>query len=199
MRALRSDAQTCALWIDTAGDFSPERCLAYLGEHEADVLERLHASTAMDADAIFELLDELDVNTDWRPTHIIIDNITAVLSPLLTAVSAQGHSIMTVLMRQLRLLARSHNLTILVLNTATSNPTANPAQLFSNSPRKPALGPSFTYMTDATIWLSKPANTNVEGEHTTLELVRSRFSAPGKSQYLLINGMFGSLPEATQH
>lgn len=61
---------------------------------------------------------------------------------------------------------------------------ATPRNLDSNfefTNRKPALGPSFTYMTDATIWLSKADQLRREssedkGTVHTAEILRSRFA-----------------------
>lgn len=49
-----------------------------------------------------------------RITCIVVDTITPVLGPLLSAVSAQGHAIMDGLMREFRALAQKHSLSVLV-------------------------------------------------------------------------------------
>jgi len=43
-----------------------------------------------------------------------------------------------------------------VLNNATSCLPRNPASAFAYTARKPALGPSFAFLTDATLWLARP-------------------------------------------
>jgi RAD51-like protein 3 len=190
LHTMLKDPLCSVVWIDTTGDFSPERCLPLLDPaiDASWILDRLQISLALDADSLFELLDAIESSTKLNLTHIVIDNLTAILTPLLTAVSAQGHSIMTGLMRQLRLLARSKKLTILTLNNSTSNTHTNPGQLFQNYSRKPALGPSFTYMSDSTLWLSKPDR---RSNRVKIELVRSTFSGAGKSCVCLLdNGLF---------
>jgi RAD51-like protein 3 len=105
----------------------------------------------------------------------VVDAITPLLGPLLSAVSAQGHVIMDGLMRELRALAQKHFLSVLVrdillsylplfhsahffyqvINNTTSSYPSDPQSVFNSTIRKPALGPSFTALTDVTLWLSQ--------------------------------------------
>ena len=43
-----------------------------------------------------------------------------------------------------------------VINSSTALKSSNPSSLFATTNRKPALGPSFTFLTDATLWLTRP-------------------------------------------
>lgn len=111
-----------------------------------------------------------------------------------------GHAIMTSFMRQLRSLARTYSLSILVrgktftrayshlnllkvLNGTSASAPHNPQSAFLTTTRKPALGPTFTFMTDATLWLAKrhqhPGGTGglaaqESGDNYVAELFRSR-------------------------
>jgi RAD51-like protein 3 len=49
-----------------------------------------------------------------RPELLVIDIITPLLAPLLSAVSSQGHALMTELMRHLQSLAQASGMTVLV-------------------------------------------------------------------------------------
>lgn len=80
---------------------------------------------------------------------------------------------MTTFMRQLRTFARTYGLCILVsatppvsrmqqllfheqvLNGTSAAQPNNPLSVFPETVRKPALGPTFTFMTDATLWLAR--------------------------------------------
>jgi len=130
----------------------------------------------------------------------VVDAITPLVGPLLSAVSAQGHTIMDGLMRELRTLAQKHSLSVLVgaitftlcpipptvpnqvINNTTSSYPNNPQSVFASTVRKPALGPSFTALTDATLWLSKynpteeMAMSDYDGSYTAhvAEVFRSR-------------------------
>lgn len=109
---------------------------------------------------------------------------------------------MTTFMRQLGAFANSYSLTIIVSRPFSSPPidpkvtlpathqvinnstrmgprntgSANPEAVFE-SDRKPALGPSFTFMTDTTLWLSRrpPGEQQEEGAMVHVaEVFRSR-------------------------
>lgn len=127
-----------------------------------------------------------------RARLVIIDSVTSLLAPSLSAVSSHGHAIMTTFMQHLRIMARSYYLTFLVSiytfyitlsnpleivnNTSASHPH-NPLSAFSSTTRKPALGPSFTFLTDCTIWLVRHEGmTNAEAGSSmhVAEIFKSR-------------------------
>jgi hypothetical protein len=143
-----------------------------------------------------------------------------------------GHATMASFMRQLRALARTFNLTIIVrclldkcspgicllvlqvLNgtalmsgggpSAQGRIMSNPQSAFASTIRKPALGPSFAFMSDCTLWLQRfegrlktsaeeemdryweelgdhhgvlnDAETNVKGPVIVAEVFKSRFT-----------------------
>lgn len=99
---------------------------------------------------------------------IVIDTVTALLKGVLNATSAEGHARMLSFMRLLRTLttpstASTSKTTIFVINNfvalaSTANSTAALHSVFPalNAKRyKAALGPTFTYLTDWTIYLSQ--------------------------------------------
>lgn len=98
---------------------------------------------------------------------IVIDTVTSLLKGVLNATSAEGHARMLSFMRLLRSLTTSstaagRKTTIFVINdfvslASTANSTAALHSVFPalNAKRyKAALGPTFTYLTDWTIYLS---------------------------------------------
>ncbi|EIW57144.1 P-loop containing nucleoside triphosphate hydrolase protein [Trametes versicolor FP-101664 SS1] len=192
--ALRHLAQvndSSVLWIDSNGEFSPERVSTMLekmdGEVSLTILERLQVSLAFDIEAVHEVLETLRQTLSSRSSYselpttrcIVIDSITPLLGSMLSATSSQGHAIMTTFMRQLRAFADSFLLTILVINSSTKILPSNPETVFETA-RKPALGPSFTFMADATLWLSQrpPEEPQADDDSTmhVAEVLRSRIS-----------------------
>ncbi|KAJ7499227.1 P-loop containing nucleoside triphosphate hydrolase protein [Mycena latifolia] len=163
LRHLVHRPQSGVLWIDTTGDFSTARAAAILElggvSGASTALERLQVSVALEVDAVHEVLEELrmslTLNPEVRIRGIVVDTVTSLLGPILSPVSSQGHSIMTGFMRQLRAFAQTFSMTVFVANNSTAFiPVVTGSA--SNNPniRKPALGPSFTFLSDATIWLA---------------------------------------------
>ncbi|KAI9061202.1 P-loop containing nucleoside triphosphate hydrolase protein [Trametes sanguinea] len=193
LRHLATVGDSSVLWIDSSGEFAPERVSLMLdqmnGEYTASALERLQVSLAFDIEAVHEVLESLRQSMTSRNASsyselpvtrcIVIDSITPLLGPMLSATSSQGHAIMTTFMRQLRAFADSFSLTIIVINNSTKMLPRNPDAIFETA-RKPALGPSFTFMTDATLWLSRrPEDESADEKGSTMhvaEVLRSRIS-----------------------
>ncbi|KAI5892443.1 P-loop containing nucleoside triphosphate hydrolase protein [Schizophyllum commune H4-8] len=157
---------TChACWVDTTGDFTVEKALQVLGAATDDpystALDRFEVSLAFDVSTMFDVLQTLRMSSSYRQVRfLVVDTIWALLSPLFSNFSAQGHAIMTDLMHQLRQCAQDLNLTVLVLNNSSSltprdGPKAPNLSACEAATRRPALGPSFQFMTDATLWLSQ--------------------------------------------
>lgn len=123
-----------------------------------------------------------------RVRLVIIDAVTPLLAPSLSAVSSHGHAIMSTFMRHLRTMARSHYLAFLVslytVHIALSNSlkivnntSASHPHDPSSTTRKPALGPSFTFLTDCTIWLARhdgAANAEAGSSIHVAEIFKSR-------------------------
>ncbi|RPD59693.1 P-loop containing nucleoside triphosphate hydrolase protein [Lentinus tigrinus ALCF2SS1-6] len=206
LRHLTRTANSSVLWIDTGGEFSPERVALLVekleGPYSTTALERLQVSLAFDIEAAHEVLEavrqalsaaadsdaagEVYDSASASPVTrcIVVDSITSLLGPMLSATSSQGHAIMTTFMRQLRAFADSFSLTILVINTSTkvgprNTYVANPEAVFETG-RKPGLGPSFTFMTDTTLWLTRRSRDEQEGDADstvhTAEVFRSRIT-----------------------
>lgn len=97
--------------------------------------------------------------------YLVIDKITSLLGPLLTPLSSQGHILMTEVVHHLRAIAKVHSITVLVrcclLLVIIQDPSSG-VQVVNDptnksllhSPKSPALGPTFTFLTDATVWVS---------------------------------------------
>ncbi|KAM6504440.1 P-loop containing nucleoside triphosphate hydrolase protein [Amanita muscaria] len=160
---LLNHVEAKATWIDTTGSFSVEhaslvlKSLISASEDDNTVLERLQVSQAFEVDDVYNVLEEEDETSSTSHIHfIVIDAITPLLGPNLSAASSQGHAVMVHLMRHLRERARTKRYTILVLNASSQAKDGNnhTNSVFSGTKRQPSLGPSFSFLTDSTLWLS---------------------------------------------
>ncbi|KAG2157975.1 P-loop containing nucleoside triphosphate hydrolase protein [Suillus bovinus] len=163
IQRLLSDADSYALWIDSSGDFSAEKTTQLMRYFDVSdkVLERLQVSVGFNIEGVNDVLEALRISLSnsksVEPTvqWIVLDSITPLLLPSLSAVSSQGHAMMITFMRRLRELSRTFGISIMVINGTSAAVPFNQSSAFASTIRKPALGPSFTFMTDCTIWLSK--------------------------------------------
>jgi len=199
LQHLSTQEDSTALWLDTTGNFVAGRLVRLAAHHSgpasATMLDRVHVSLAFEVETAYEVLGNLHATLSsnselacGRPHIVVVDTVTALISPLLTAVSSEGHATMVDFMRMLHTLAQVHGLAILVLNDGTNCLPANPMSVFPTTTRKPALGPSFAFLTDATLWLAHPPEdldlsfieTGILSEQNTelrvAEAFRSRFS-----------------------
>ncbi|KAJ7638534.1 P-loop containing nucleoside triphosphate hydrolase protein [Roridomyces roridus] len=186
LRHLVEQPQSSVLWIDTTGDFSVTRAEEILqnfdGPGASTTLDRLQVSLALEVDAVYEVLEDLRLSFNMsRVQGIVVDCVTPLFSSLLSPVSSHGHAIMTLFMRQLRAFATTFSITVFVVNNSTLFTPFVPGSA-SNNPniRKPSLGPSFTFLTDATVWLVLDAESDSgnEGTKHIAQLYRSKITAP---------------------
>ncbi|KIJ66711.1 hypothetical protein HYDPIDRAFT_26138 [Hydnomerulius pinastri MD-312] len=192
LRLLATHSEASVLWIDTTGDFSVERT-AYVaqrleGEASATVLERLQVSLVLNIETAHDVLEDLRTSlaagSEPKVRLIIIDAITPLLAPSLSAVSSHGHAMMTTFMQHLRVLAQTYSLTFLIINGTSASAPYNPQSAFSSTTRKPALGPSFTFLTDCTLWLAKHEDRDKAEAGSTkhvVEVFRSRTTVRASS------------------
>ncbi|KZT57683.1 hypothetical protein CALCODRAFT_483008 [Calocera cornea HHB12733] len=214
LRYLTAEPKGRALWIDTSNSFNVNRALAVTrlltGPGRHDALDRLGYSTCFDMDPALGVLDDMRQAIDAEgvdtqtPRFIIIDAVTPLLSKDISSVSSQGHAIMTSFFRQLNSFARSYSLTVFVINNSVlakqpnDVPPHNELSAFSGSNLKPALGPTFTFQSDATIWLSDGKNMFPEDALVTkatqdkvyvAEVLRSRSFLSGQWCSFKSNGL----------
>ncbi|KAF4613995.1 hypothetical protein D9613_007604 [Agrocybe pediades] len=133
-------------------------------------------SVALDILSITPLSDALTLRQRGL-RFLVIDTITPLLGPLFSAVSAQGHAIMTDFMRQLQAFARKLGVTVFVINNTSGHG-------LEDNKRKPALGPSFVLLTDTSLWLQAIVDTSAETDAPilhSLQIVKSRSKPTGCS------------------
>jgi|SRR5882762_4070415 len=107
-------------------------------KHTSTALQRLQVSLVFDIEGAHDVLEsfsssltvsllflclllfadqyhlQVESSSETRIRILVIDPITPLLGPMLSAVSSQGHAIMTTFMRQLRALAQAFELSIFV-------------------------------------------------------------------------------------
>lgn len=119
---------------------------------------------------------------------LIFDTITSVVSPVMSKSQIQGQALLTSFMRSLHhLTTRRHICTILVNAAVGLNPSNNPehqlrpeehVSIFSSTLGKPALGKTFTYLVDTSIFMSAVPRTSQDATTafaTSGELFRKAF------------------------
>ncbi|KIJ51550.1 hypothetical protein M422DRAFT_203822 [Sphaerobolus stellatus SS14] len=153
-----------ALWLDVGGEFAIERAANILELHSgpgsATAFDRLSIVTCFNIAEAHEALNDLRVSLSSKEEgephlrFLVFDTLTPLLAPLLSATSSQGHAVMVTFMRMIGSLARNYSFTCLVTNTASQSLPRNPYSAFPTTTSKPALGPTFMFMTDDTLWLS---------------------------------------------
>ncbi|KAI9463310.1 P-loop containing nucleoside triphosphate hydrolase protein [Lactarius psammicola] len=179
---LTSHPATAALWLDTTGDLTPTRLASLVSRSSGQpptsqqLLTRLNIATAFDTATAALTIKALDARNGRGPQRaplfrfVVIDTVTALFGPRLSNLSSQGtfsagsyqgHAEMTSFMRLLRATAQKLGLCVLVLNDATAA-------------GHPALGASFTFLIDATVWLTHLPRQ--DHELRTAQVLRSRVS-----------------------
>lgn len=195
LRYLSGCANSSAVWIDTTGDFSADRVHQIMRDDGSlEALERLQVSLAFELEAVQGVLESAQYSLNLEPKAnircIVIDSITPLFRPLLSVVSSQGHSLMTTFMRRLREFAEMYSLTILIINSTSKASPRNPDSVFAFTNRKPALGPSFTFLTDATLWLSRIERPSQDSDTLHVaEVLRSRRASHRWCPFRILDGV----------
>ncbi|KAK3110947.1 hypothetical protein LTR53_014260 [Teratosphaeriaceae sp. CCFEE 6253] len=101
------------------------------------------------------------------PGLVIIDSLTHVAAPVIKSNHIQGQALLTSFIRSLAHLARTHNLGVLLINTATTYAQAleDPPSIFASCALHPALGKTFAFLLDTHLLVHSvpktPADTRV--------------------------------------
>ncbi|KAF9000671.1 P-loop containing nucleoside triphosphate hydrolase protein [Cyathus striatus] len=189
---LTSDRRRRALWVDTTGDFSLERMVMLCETcttSDLALMERLEVAVAFDIEEAYNVLETwfspFNSKRDYQFLQhcVVIDTVTSLLGPILSPVSSQGHAIMVDFMYRLRELSGISSARVLAINRTAMERNVRGAVILAK--RKPALGPSFTYLTDVTLWLSQvkdSVKTEVnQGSVCIANIYRSRTTVTGFS------------------
>ncbi|KAM0792853.1 hypothetical protein ACM66B_002617 [Microbotryomycetes sp. NB124-2] len=144
------------------------------------VLERLSVTRPFTSDQAIESIEaEIEQSKsgddDLKLSIVIVDSLETLLGgQTLKDSSAKGHADMVAFMTRLDALAKDIKLplTVFLVNTAHSTTPASvgalPTTQFQlRQPVKPALGATFTYLTDLTIWTMRADKIAFKTPHST--------------------------------
>lgn len=152
------------VWFDVGGEFDIERTHTISATYGVGpgsvtpeaILENFTVVTCFELATVNEYLRHLENSLlaephDSRTRFIVIDSLTPLLAPLLSASPSQGYATMTTLIRHLTYLTRTRSLTVLVINDAVQSSKNEPLNVTTKS----AFGPLLTFLADETLFLSR--------------------------------------------
>ncbi|XP_045745338.1 DNA repair protein RAD51 homolog 4 isoform X6 [Mirounga angustirostris] len=172
------DLQQNVVYIDSSGGLTASRILQLLQartpeeEEQAGALQRIQVVRAFD---IFQMLDVLQ---DFRGAMsqqvssasvtvkvVVVDSVTAVVSPLLGGQQREGLALMMQLARELKTLARDLGMAVVVTNHMTRDRDSGEL--------KPALGRSWSFVPSTRILLDIDEGAGVSGSRRRVYLTKS--------------------------
>ncbi|XP_066419522.1 DNA repair protein RAD51 homolog 4 isoform X2 [Molothrus aeneus] len=146
------------LFLDSTGGFTASRLYQMLQARTEDEEEQLEALQRVQVQRVFniyevlralqELRDRLsqEVLSSTGPLKVVVlDSVSAVISPLLGGRQSEGLALMMQLSRELKTLAREFSLAVVVTNQVTRDS--------SSGPLKPALGRSWSFVPSTRVLL----------------------------------------------
>nr|KAF6416921.1 hypothetical protein HJG59_015249 [Molossus molossus] len=170
--------QQNVLYIDSNGGLTASRILQLLQartpdeEEQAEALQRIQVVHAFD---IFQMLDVLQdlrgavaqqvSNSSGTVKVIIVDSVTAVISPLLGGQQREGLALMMQLAQELKTLARDLGVAVLVTNHMTRDRDSGKL--------KPALGLSWSFVPSTRIVLATSEGAGAPSSQRTACLTKS--------------------------
>ncbi|XP_032284892.1 DNA repair protein RAD51 homolog 4 isoform X1 [Phoca vitulina] len=172
------DLQQNVVYIDSSGGLTASRILQLLQartpeeEEQAGALQRIQVVRAFD---IFQMLDVLQ---DFRGAMfqqvssasatvkvVVVDSVTAVVSPLLGGQQREGLALMMQLARELKTLARDLGMAVVVTNHMTRDRDSGEL--------KPALGRSWSFVPSTRILLDIDEGAGASGSRRRAYLTKS--------------------------
>ncbi|XP_039076537.1 DNA repair protein RAD51 homolog 4 isoform X2 [Hyaena hyaena] len=169
--------QQNVVYIDSNGGLTASRLLQLLQartpdeEEQAGALQRIQVVRAFD---IFQMLDVLQdlrgavsqqVSSASTVKVVVVDSVTAVVSPLLGGQQREGLALMMQLARELKTLARDVGVAVVVTNHMTRDRDSGKL--------KPALGRSWSFVPSTRILLDIEEGTGTSGGRRRAYLTKS--------------------------
>lgn len=124
VKYLLDNEDRSVMWIDTLGSFSPELASQVVeqlkAKKENDALLRLQVASCPDLASVYDILEGVETQSKDQQIvgpklrMIVIDPITPLLGPSLSAVSSKGHAMMVTFMRYLMSLAKQYRILVFV-------------------------------------------------------------------------------------
>ena len=142
---------------EKAGAVATRRARDEIGDSEEDPDKE-------DDDPVKPAAAERCQEVDSQVSIIVIDTITNVVSSLMSTSQTQGQALLESFMRSLHHLTSRHHICTILTNaavglTSSNNPVyrrrpEDSVSVFSSTMGKPALGKTFTYLIDTSVFLS---------------------------------------------
>ncbi|XP_006890969.1 PREDICTED: DNA repair protein RAD51 homolog 4 isoform X1 [Elephantulus edwardii] len=176
--------QQNVLYIDSSGGLTASRLLQLLQARTQDEEEQAEALQRIQVVHAFDIFQMLQVLQDFRGSVaqqviassgtvkvVVVDSVTAVVSPLLGGQQREGLALMMQLARELKTVARDLGVAVLVTNHVTRDRDSGNL--------KPALGRSWSFVPNTRVLLDVGEGAGLLGSHRVACLTKSSRQATG--------------------
>ncbi|XP_021530322.2 DNA repair protein RAD51 homolog 4 isoform X2 [Aotus nancymaae] len=193
--------QQNVLYIDSSGGLTASRLLQLLQaktqdeEEQAEALQRIQVVYAFDIFQMLDVLQELRGTVVQQVTGssgtvkvVVVDSVTAVVSPLLGGQQREGLALMMQLARELKTLARDLGMAVVVTNHITRDRDSGRL--------KPALGRSWSFVPSTRILLDTIDGAGASGGRRMACLTKSPRQPTGFQEMVDI-GTWGTSEQST--
>ncbi|XP_053426980.1 DNA repair protein RAD51 homolog 4 isoform X2 [Nycticebus coucang] len=170
--------QQNVLYIDSNGGLTASRLLQLLEARTQDEEEQARALQRIQVTHAFDIFQMLNVLQDLRSTVaqqvtsssgsvkvVVVDSVTAVVSPLLGGQQREGLALMMQLARELKTLAKDLGTAVVVTNHMTRDRDSGRL--------KPALGRSWSFVPSTRLFLDIIKGAEASGSQRTVCLTKS--------------------------
>ncbi|XP_054391108.1 DNA repair protein RAD51 homolog 4 isoform X6 [Pongo abelii] len=188
--------QQNVLYVDSNGGLTASRLLQLLQaktqdeEEQAEALQRIQVVHAFDIFQMLDVLQELRGTVAQQVTGssgtvrvVVVDSVTAVVSPLLGGQQREGLALMMQLARELKTLARDLGMAVVVTNHTTRDRDSRRL--------KPALGRSWSFVPSTRILLDTIEGAGASGGRRMACLTKSSRQPTG-FQEMVDTGTWGT-------
>lgn len=172
------ETQRSILYIDTGGNFSPERIFEILKSKRTsdveskDILQRIHSVKIYDIFELMKTLEELklclcsQVHVLYQSLKLIIlDSVTSIISPHLGIQNSDGQGLMVHLAHLLKNICSDHALAVVMCNNTVKGEDG----IF-----KPALGQYWKFVPSVTVQIERDfQDRNVCSSHRKISVTKS--------------------------
>lgn len=188
--------QQNVLYIDSNGGLTASRLLQLLQARTHDEEEQAAALQRIQVAHAFDIFQMLSVLQDIRGTIaqqvsgasgtmkvVVVDSVTAVVSPLLGGQQREGLALMMQLARELKTLARDLGMAVVVTNHVTQDRESGKV--------KPALGRSWSFVPNTRVLLGIPEGAGAAGSRRRTVCLTKSSRQPTGIQEIVDIGSWG--------
>ncbi|XP_045381443.1 DNA repair protein RAD51 homolog 4 isoform X1 [Lemur catta] len=200
--------QQNVLYVDSSGGLTASRLLQLLQartqdeEEQAGALQRIQVVHAFDIFQMLNVLQDLRDSVAQQVTSssgtvkvVVVDSVTAVVSPLLGGQQREGFALMMQLARELKTLAR--DLGTAVVSVFLLQVTNHITRDRDSGKLKPALGRSWSFVPSTRILLDTTEGAGASGSQRTVCLTKSPRQPTGLQEMVDI-GTWGTPEQSSE-